>query len=59
MVDREKLLSDLQSVLRSLEADLLDRSDSDEVPEVREWLRAEYNKAKDAERTAQTQQQWT
>ncbi|MEO2033802.1 MAG: BREX-2 system adenine-specific DNA-methyltransferase PglX [Planctomycetaceae bacterium] len=59
MVDREKLLSDLQAVLRTLEADLLDRSDSDEVPEVREWLRAEYTKAKDAERTAQTQQQWT
>lgn len=59
MVDREKLLSDLQSVLRTLEADLLDRSDSDEVPEVREWLRAEYTKGKNAERTAQTQQQWT
>ncbi|MEQ9408741.1 MAG: BREX-2 system adenine-specific DNA-methyltransferase PglX [Fuerstiella sp.] len=59
MVDRESLLSDLQSVLRNIEADLLDRSDSDEVSEVREWLREEYTKAKDAERTAQTQQQWT
>ena len=58
MIDRTALLSDLQTVLRSLEADLLDRTESTEVPEVGEWLRAEYQKAKDAERTAHTYKQW-
>ena len=58
MIDRQHLLADLQLVLRKLEADLLDRTDSDEVPEVGKWLRAEYQKAKDAERTAHTQKQW-
>ena len=58
MIDRAELLSDLQGLLRTLEADLLERSTSVEVPEVGEWLRAEYAKAKDAERTAQTQKQW-
>ncbi|NQV23516.1 MAG: BREX-2 system adenine-specific DNA-methyltransferase PglX [Rhodopirellula sp.] len=58
MIDRIALLSDLQSLLKRLEADLLERSDSDDVPEVRQWLRAEYDKAKKSERTAQTLQQW-
>ena len=48
MIDRHQLLSDLQSLLRTLEADLLDRSTSDEVPEVGEWLQAEYEAAKQA-----------
>tara|TARA_R110002072_G_scaffold273413_2_gene434287 strand:- start:14211 stop:18296 length:4086 start_codon:yes stop_codon:yes gene_type:complete len=58
MIDRIALLSDLQSLLKRLEADLLDRSDSDDVPEVREWLLREYQQAKESERTAQTQKQW-
>lgn len=58
MIDRQTLLSDLQSLLKRLEADLLERTESDEVPEVGEWLRAEYQKAKDAERTAHTYKQW-
>jgi hypothetical protein len=58
MIDRIALLSDLQSLLKRLEADLLERSDSDDVPEVREWLLREYQQAKDSERTAQTHKQW-
>ena len=58
MINRQQLLTDLQSVLRNLEADLLDRTDSADVPEVGEWLRAEYQSAKDAGRTAQTQKAW-
>ena len=58
MIDRPALLSDLQSLLKRLEADLLERSTSAEVPEVGEWLRAEYKAARDAERTAQTQKAW-
>ena len=58
MINRQQLLGDLQSVLRSLESDLLDRTDSSEVPEVGEWLREEYQRAKDAERTTHTQKQW-
>ena len=58
MINRQALLSDLQSLLKNLEADLLERTESDDVPEVGEWLRAEYQKAKDAERTAHTYKQW-
>ncbi|WP_291166828.1 BREX-2 system adenine-specific DNA-methyltransferase PglX [Gimesia sp.] len=58
MINRSELLSDLQSLLRKLEADLLVRTSSVEVPEVGEWLRAEYQKAKDAERTALTYKRW-
>lgn len=58
MINRSELLSDLQSLLRRLEADLLDRTSSEEVPEVGDWLRAEYQAAKEAERTAHTYKQW-
>ena len=58
MINRAQLLSDLQRLLRNLEADLLERSDSSEVPEVRLVLQAEYQKAKDAERTAQSYEAW-
>lgn len=58
MIDRVALLSDLQSLLRSLEADLLARTESDEVPEVGAWLKAEYKTAKDAGRTAATYKVW-
>ena len=52
------LLTDLQALLRSLEADLLDRSDSDAILEVRQTLHSEYRKAQDAERTAQSYETW-
>lgn len=54
MIDRQKLLSDLQALLRTVEADLLARSEDAELPEVSGWLGAEYESAKDAGRTAQT-----
>lgn len=58
MINRAALLSDLQSLLQRLEADLLERSESAEVPEVGQTLRAEYARAKDAERTAQNYEDW-
>jgi hypothetical protein len=58
MIDRGKLLSDLQAVLRKLEADLLERSDSREVAEVGQTLRDEYQKAQKANRTAQSYEEW-
>jgi hypothetical protein len=58
MIDRQRLLSDLQDVLETLEADLLERSESDEVPAVGETLRAEYERAKSAQRTAQNYEDW-
>lgn len=58
MINRQALLTDLQSLLRKLEADLLSRTDSAEVPEVGEWLRAEYKTAKDAGRTAASWKEW-
>ena len=58
MIDREKLLDDLQAVLKRLEADLLDRSESSEVPEFGQTLRSEYERAKDAERTGQSFEEW-
>ena len=58
MIDRPKLLSDLQKLLRTLETDLLERSDSFDVPEVGEMLRSDYDLAKQAERTAQSFEEW-
>jgi len=58
MIDRPKLLSDLQKLLRTLETDLLERSDSSDVPEVGEMLRSDYDRAKQAERTAQSFEEW-
>ena len=58
MINRQNLLNDLQDLLKGLEADLLDRSDSTEVPEVGKSLRGEYEKAKQAERTAQNYEDW-
>ncbi|MCE2484100.1 MAG: BREX-2 system adenine-specific DNA-methyltransferase PglX [Desulfurellaceae bacterium] len=52
------LLTDLQARLRTLEADLLERSDSDAIPEVRQTLYSEYRKAQEAERTAQIYETW-
>ena len=56
MIDRQALLKDLQRLLRTLEADLRERCD--EVAEVGAAVRAEYDAAKEAERTAQTFEAW-
>jgi hypothetical protein len=58
MIDRQALLSDLQSLLQRLESDLLQRSESAEVPDVGQRLRDEYERAKKAERTAQNYEDW-
>lgn len=58
MINRITLLSDLQKLLQRLEADLLERSESAEVSEVGKTLRAEYDRAKTAERTAQNYEDW-
>lgn len=58
MINRSAFLSDLQKLMRQLEADLAERSDLAEVPEVKAALRAEYEKAQAAERTAQSYEAW-
>ena len=58
MINRQQLLSDLQKFLQRIEADLLERSESTEVPEVPAVLHAEYEKAAKAERTAQNYEDW-
>lgn len=58
MINRVALLSDLQKLLQRLEGDLLERSESTDVPEVGKTLRAEYDRAKTAERTAQNYEDW-
>lgn len=58
VIDRQQLLSDLQDLLKRLEADLLERSESAEVPDVGETLRAIFEQAKDEERTAQNYEDW-
>ena len=58
MLDRKQLLSDLQGLLTKLEADLLERSESAEVPDVGRTLREEYAAAQAAERTAQSFEDW-
>ena len=58
MIDRKALLDDLQKLLPKLEADLLERSESAEVPDVGRTLREEYAAAQAAERTAQNFEDW-
>ena len=58
MINRQQLLADLQKFLKRIEADLLERSESTEVPEVPAALHAEYEKAAKAERTAQNYEDW-
>ncbi|QEG24769.1 BREX-2 system adenine-specific DNA-methyltransferase PglX [Mariniblastus fucicola] len=58
MINRTSLLNDLRDLLKTLEADLLARSESDEVPEVVQALADEYDKAKQAERTALSFEDW-
>ena len=57
-IHRQQLLADLQKFLQRIEADLLERSESTEVPEVPAALHAEYEKAAKAERTAQNYEDW-
>src|SRR2546428_5751190 len=56
MINRTQLLADLQTVLRRLEADLLERSE--EMAPVKEVLRGEHQRARTAERTAQSYDEW-
>jgi hypothetical protein len=58
MINRQALPSDLQSLLKKLEADLLERSKSSDVPAVGKTLREEYARAKKAERTALNYETW-
>ncbi len=58
MRDRSQLLTDLQNLVKRLEADLQKRVQALEVPEVGKKLRADYDEAKTADRTAQTFTQW-
>ncbi len=58
MIDRSALLSDLQKLLTKLEDDLLQRSESSDVPDVGAALRSEYDKAQRAQRTAQNYEDW-
>lgn len=58
MIDRKALLTDLQALLRKLEADLLERADSNEVPEVGRQLKSDYDAAREAERTAESYESW-
>lgn len=58
MINRQALLADLQKFLQRIEADLLERSESTDVPEVPAALHAEYEKAAKAERTAQNYEDW-
>ncbi len=56
MIQRQSLLSDLQRTLRQLEADLRQRCD--ELPDVSAALRTEYDAAKEAQRTAESFEEW-
>jgi hypothetical protein len=58
MINRQTLLSDLQKLLQKLEADLLERSMSAEVPEVGVRLKEEHARATKAQRTAQNYEDW-
>ena len=58
MIERQALLSDLQKLLPKIEADLRERSDSAEVPDVGLALRDEFAAAQAAERTAQSFTEW-
>jgi SAM-dependent methyltransferase len=56
VINRTQLLADMQAVLRTLEADLLERSEA--IPAVQVVLRSEYQRARTAERTAQSYEDW-
>jgi hypothetical protein len=56
MIDRARLLEDLQKLQKRLEADLRERAG--EVPEVAAALEAEHGRAREAKRTAQAYPAW-
>jgi hypothetical protein len=56
MIDRKRLLSDLQSQQRKLEADL--RAQATELPELADRLQTDYAAARVAGRTAETFSEW-
>jgi hypothetical protein len=58
MIDRKALLDDLKKLLTRVEADLLGRSADADVPEIGARLRAEYERARAAKRTAATFEEW-
>lgn len=58
MIDRKALLDDLKKLLTRVEADLLARSADIDVPEIGARLRAEYDRARAAKRTAATFEEW-
>ena len=60
MIDAKVLLADLTRLLKRLEDDLRERALSpvSEVPELRAQLKAEWQAARDAERTAETFESW-
>ena len=58
MIERKRLLSDLQTLLKRIEADLLQRSEASDLPEVGQRLQAEYERAQAAERTALNYEDW-
>ncbi len=58
MIDRQALLTDLQKLLPKIEADLVERSESAEVPDVGQKLREEFSAAQAADRTAQNYEDW-
>ena len=58
MIERKRLLNDLQKLLPKIEADLLERSESAEVPDVGRTLREEFTAAQAADRTAQNFEDW-
>ncbi|MEA5465556.1 BREX-2 system adenine-specific DNA-methyltransferase PglX [Leptothoe sp. PORK10 BA2] len=59
MIDRRRLLSGLQGLVRQLEKDLLERSDlPEQLPQIKQTLEQEYAEAQKAERTAQSYGEW-
>jgi hypothetical protein len=58
MIDRKSLLDDLKKLVTKVEADLLARSEDQNVPEIGARLTSEYNRARAARRTAATYEEW-
>lgn len=58
MIDRQALLKDLSALLKRLEHDLLLRSESADVPEVKKRLQADFAEATKRGRTALNYEDW-
>jgi hypothetical protein len=58
MIDRKPLLDDLKKLVTKVEADLLARSEDQNVPEIGARLTSEYDRARAARRTAATYEEW-